>query len=562
MEIKESEGCLHFSGKGVEVLRLKSDIAARIGSDLVQTRGRDRFSIPLESLSLVSDLLPYIEASQSLINRIQHNDSLHKEASKIAEDILKNEDEGNPIPPWKSVLDHYQSVAVNIMTLKGLKGLCLFDEQGAGKTVMALATFDSVKESEEIDAMMVACPKSMMKEWAAEVQRFLPGKYKVTIVEGDAMERYKLTLTSFDVLIINYESVPRLLIALASIAGSRRTLLVVDESYYIKNPRAIRSTAIRSLRRKCIRGIVLCGTPAPNNATDLVHQFNVADDGYTYAGYEPSGDLIKDRPKIVEAMETRGLYLRRLKRQILPNLPEKQFEIIAVPLTGRQAELYKEARDSLVLWLKGMDNKIFQKNLSGYYAKRHTLLQICVCPIAIDTLFDEMPSKLFALDDLFNDLITKKNRKVVLWSFYRRSLDDAYNRYKHFGLVRVDGSTAGPARRDAIERFQKDNTVNIFLGNPAAIGAGVTLHAAAEAVYLSYPSQAAHYLQSLDRIHRRGQKASEVRYHLLVCRNTIEEGEVSRLRKKEIEQHNILGDDVVWPSSIDEALADLIGDSE
>ena len=97
----------------------------------------------------------------------------------------------------------------------------------------------------------------------------------------------------------------------------------------------------------------------------------------------------------------------------------------------------------------------------------------------------------------------------------------------------------------------------LFVGNPAAAGSGITLHAAYDAVYLSYSSQAAHYLQSLDRIHRRGQVSDEVNYHILVCKNTIEETEIVRLRGKEVRQHGLLGDQVIFPSTLDEALAEL-----
>ena len=97
----------------------------------------------------------------------------------------------------------------------------------------------------------------------------------------------------------------------------------------------------------------------------------------------------------------------------------------------------------------------------------------------------------------------------------------------------------------------------LFIGNPSAAGAGITLHSSYDAVYVSYSNQAAHYLQSLDRIHRRGQKAKIVNYYLLICEGTIEENEIARLRSKELQQHSLLGDHIVWPSSLDEAISEL-----
>ncbi len=445
------------------------------------------------------------------------------------------------------------------MTLPGLKGVCIFDEQGSGKTVMALAAFDVLKHGEEVDQMIIVCPKSMMTEWPKDIGTFLNGKYRCALVEGDTEERRQRALDPVDILIVNYDAIPQLSVALQGAAGRCRTVLVVDESYYVKNPDAIRSGAVRDLRRRCVRSFVLCGTPAPNTAADVIHQFDVADDGFTFGGFRSSGDADRDKPKITEAIQSRGLYVRRLKSKVLPDLPEKSFVVVAVDLVGRQAELYQQAREELVLWLRTMDNQTFQRNLTDYFARRQILLQICSCPSEVDRMYTEEPAKLLALDELLERLVAREGRKVVLWSYYRKSIEDAAARYGKYGLVRIDGSTSRNDRTVAVSRFQGDPTIKIFLGNPAAAGAGITLHAAADAVYISYPSQAAHFLQSIDRIHRRGQTAPETYYHLFICRGTIEEGEVTRLRRKEIEQHDLLGDEIPWPSSIDNALAELVG---
>lgn len=97
------------------------------------------------------------------------------------------------------------------------------------------------------------------------------------------------------------------------------------------------------------------------------------------------------------------------------------------------------------------------------------------------------------------------------------------------------------ARRDAVRRFQDDDTTMVFVGNPAAAGAGLTLHRSRVAVYESLGTQAAHFLQSLDRIHRRGQ-TREVEYVTLLCRGTLEEAEYVRLLDKADRQADLLGD--------------------
>ncbi len=91
--------------------------------------------------------------------------------------------------------------------------------------------------------------------------------------------------------------------------------------------------------------------------------------------------------------------------------------------------------------------------------------------------YGQTPAKIEALDGLLHDLVEVAGEKVVLWSFYRASLDRLAARYAHLGLVRVDGSVTDSAqRREAVRSFQEDPGTRVFLGNPAAAGAGLTLH--------------------------------------------------------------------------------------
>ena len=126
----------------------------------------------------------------------------------------------------------------------------------------------------------------------------------------------------------------------------------------------------------------------------------------------------------------------------------------------------------------------------------------------------------------------------------------------------IYGATSTEDRKQAVESFQTDPEKLLLIANPAACGAGITLHAAYDAIYFSYTNQAANYLQSLDRIHRRGQTSSVVNYYLFVCRGTIEESVVERLKDRENQQHELLADKVEdWPTSLEAALSEL-GKSE
>ena len=554
MNVRVEKDKIYIECTGLELLKLRTHLAKRIGSQLIL--GKDFIAFSLSALPIVSDLIGGAHKDgevENALERFKRHEAARIRALEIVELNEQTALSGN----WNNILEPAQASAVGAMTVSGLLGLCLFDEQGSGKTVMTIAAFDELKGLGEIDAMIVVCPKSMVSEWPKDIKRFLASECRVEIAEGSQRQKYEIAQRKFDVLVTNYESIEPMLLNLLASASTKRYLLVVDESYYLKNGESYRSEAVNKLRSKCRKCFVLCGTPAPNSAYDLVNQFDLADLGYTFGGFKKSNNSGTDWDKIATLVDTKGVLIRRLKPDILKHVPEKNFHVMCVEMEGKQALMYEKAKSALALELRSLNNESFKRSLLTYFQKRAVLLQICSCPNSIDPTLSEVSVKYKALDDLLDKLISQ-GRKVVLWSFYRKSLDEIMARYLRYHPVRVDGSvTSNVARRDAVRSFQEDPATMLFVGNPAAAGAGITLHAAYDAVYVSYSNQAAHYLQSLDRIHRRGQVADEVNYYLLIYKDTIEETEVVRLGGKEVRQHNLLGDHITWPTSLDDALGEL-----
>lgn len=554
MKARIENDLVRINVSGIELLKLKAQISQRLGYLLIS--GKDFVSFPVSSLPLVEDLINIGEADELVKNALRKF-KVHEAAREKVLEILANPDQISLSEKWREILEPAQATAVEAMTVSDLLGLCLFDEQGSGKTIMTIAAFDILRDLDEVDAMLVVCPKSMVGEWPKDIKRFLDTKYSIVVADGDRRLKYEAGLSEFDVLVTNYEGVETMLISLKARASTHRYLLVVDESYYLKNSESLRSETAVQLRSVCQRCFVLCGTPAPNSAHDLINQFDLADLGYTFGGFKKSNEPNKDWDRISSLIETKGLFIRRLKPEILQHVPDKNFHVIRVELKGKQALMYDKARADLELELRSLNNQTFKKKLATYFQRRAALLQICSCPGAIDPTISDVPVKYEALDVLLNKMISE-GRKVVLWTFYKKSLDELQERYLKYNPVRIDGSvTSSLSRREAVRAFQEDASTMLFIGNPAAAGAGITLHAAYDAVYVSYSNQAAHYLQSLDRIHRRGQVADEVNYYLLVCKDTIEETEIIRLRGKELQQHDLLSDHIPWPTSLDDALGEL-----
>lgn len=443
-----------------------------------------------------------------------------------------------------SILDPHQRIAVAAMSDPLIDGLCLFDEQGSGKTVMTIHAFDKLASSGMEDKLLIFAPKNMLPTWKSDFEKFMGGKYKVQVVSGDKASKLSALFEPADVYVTNFETGDSMEDSLRAllVRNLGKVILVVDESFFVKNPAAVRSSSIRRLRNLCERCWMLCGTPAPNAAIDVVHQFDIADCGVTFSSVTLPKDKTAQRNTIQAVVENRGLYLRRLKRDILPNLPIKSFERVSVEMEPIQRGLYEETLYGLLADVVGADERGFRDLFGSFLARRMALLQIASNPKLVFPDYDRVPPKQAALARLLHELITVRGEKVVLWSYFRNTLNELDETFAGFGSVRLDGSiTDLDARATAVQRFQEDPKTMLFIANPAAAGAGITLTTSRIAVYESFPTQAAHFLQSVDRIHRRGQ-TREAHYYFLLSTDSIDEIEYQRLLEKDRLGFQLFGD--------------------
>ena len=553
MTVRVDQDTIILSCKGAEFIRAQSILVSALGRKCKVERGE--LKVPLVCAEVVIDKFPNIKCPEIL--SLKSALAAHGTAVANASVEFKNAQTNRISSNWQNVLDIPQQYAVNAMVHPGLFGACLFDEQGTGKTVMAIATFDTLVDADEVDRLVVVSPKSMLGGWKKDVENFLKDKYTVGIVEGSLAQKRSVVDSCADILVINYEGINNVLVLLKALGKKSRLMLVMDESYYAKNPGAVRSVHLQELRPYCARGYVLCGTPAPRSPYDLINQVNLADNGYAFSSFSKGPSEDSDREIIKQLVAERAIVIRRLKQDVIKDVPGKEFKIIRVQLTEQQRSMYEKARDELLVELKTLDNRLFRKWLTTYFQRRATLLEICATPKMVDPLYIKPSAKLIKLKELVNELVSK-GRKTLIWTCYRTSVEEICSTLSEYNPQVIDGTiSSGEERARIVSDFQTNPNCMVLVANPAAAGAGITLHASHDAIYYSYTNQAAHYLQSLDRIHRRGQKARVVNYYMLICENTIEENEVRRLRQRELAQHDLLGDAVPWPESLDQALAEL-----
>ncbi len=492
-----------------------------------------------EAQLFVYNRLRVKQVHSKLFNEV---DKLRAGGRDIAESYLTNN-------KGLDVLDNHQWVNVAAMTLPEGYGLCIFDEQGAGKTVTLIFAFDVLVARDQVDFVLIVAPKSMIPEWPNDFRKFRGDLYKVKIISGTRQQKKTAIGSDADVLVTNFETVVSMEEELQTLLHhyNQRAVLVVDESFYVKSLDAKRTRAVRRLREWCGRAFVLCGTPAPNEPQDLIQQFNIVDFGLTFANVSVPEDRQAALSIIQQTIEKQGLFIRHLKSEVLPDLPAKKFHRVLLTLEPEQRRLYAAALEDLILDLQATDDNTFLRHLGSFLARRSALLQICSNPVSLAKGYTEVPAKLRALDSLLEDIIVRKGEKVILWSFYTASINALVTRYSRFNPVRYDGTVSDvAARREGVRKFQEDNKTMLFVANPAAAGAGLTLHKARFAIYESMSNQAAHYLQSLDRIHRRGQ-TRDAEYLILLCKKTIEVEEYERLIRKERDAQALLADRVKEP---------------
>ncbi|MBS0418666.1 MAG: DEAD/DEAH box helicase [Proteobacteria bacterium] len=399
----------------------------------------------------------------------------------------------------------------------------LFDEQGLGKSKQLIDAVSAEVANATLGGALIVCPNGLKTKWAEEVERFSTLPYAV-FGSGRKARRVAFRSLRAAFYIINYEAVHAELASLRQLLRFKPMALVLDESHRIKTPDSKVTRAVLQLRTEAHRRYILTGTPVANKPEDVWSQAFFLDDGValgttfeefqrrfcTGGGYQSVDEM---RERIMH------LALRRTKEGSL-ELPPKQFHRVSVELSGRQRALYEQMRDELAVWVRSLSGEDVQKHGELIFTRILRLAQIASNPGLIDAGYDEVPTKLAALDDLLEAYTTE--RKVIVWSSFVGNIQAVAARYPHLKPVRIYGEQDSAARDHAVRTFRGDPSVRLLVANPAAAREGLTLTEANVAIYLDRTFNLVDYLQSQDRIHRISQ-TRECDIVLLLAAQTVDE---------------------------------------
>jgi len=403
-------------------------------------------------------------------------------------------------------LEH-QKVAIEEL-LKNKKYI-LADDMGLGKTTSTIIA------SLEMGAkkILIICPASLKINWQREFQLY--SEKTSYVCEGkNYSEESDIVIMNYDIIKNFHDSKDR---KNSIIMKSNFDLVIIDEAHYIQNVQAQRTKLINDLVRDIDRLWLLTGTPMtsrPINYFNLLSLVDspVAKNWMAYVVRYCSGYQFRVGPRKVwnvmgasnlEELRDRtgATVLRRLKEDVL-DLPEK---IITPVYLRLRSKLYEEVMGDYYNWYE--KNPEESKNLSIQFTKLTQVRQV---------IAEEKTQHTIELAEN----IVEQGKKVIIFCNFTKSLEIIVN---HFGksAVRLDGSMSKIQRQDAVDRFQEDDNVKVFVGNIKAAAVGITL-TAAEAVIMNdlsfLPSDMA---QAEDRAYRYGQKNNVLVYYPLF-ENTLE----------------------------------------
>ena len=451
---------------------------------------------------------------------------------------------------WLKVLDNYKF------------GGILADDMGLGKTIQILSIIldynkncdmqdDFIEGQENIvlskkRTSLVIAPSSLTLNWKKEANRFAEN-LKVLVVRGNLQERKELikSIPDFDLVITSYDLLKRDIDLYKDLDYDFR-FIIADEAQYLKNSNTQNAKAIKEL--KADTRYALTGTPIENSLAELWSIFDFIMPGYLYsykkfkAMYEipivkeENGNSLEKLRTLIEPF-----VLRRTKKEVLTELPEKEVTVLESEMDEEQQEVYlsylanvKEDVANLI------QESGYGKNQMKVLAALTRLRQICCHPSLFIKDYKGESSKLEQCMEIVEEAVNG-GHKILLFSSYTSMLGIIEEQLKQKGIkyFKLVGSTKVDERISLVDEFNSNSEIKVFLISLKAGGTGLNLTGADMVIHYDPWWNLSTENQATDRAYRIGQK-NNVQVYKLITKNSIEEKIYELQRKKETLIDNVL----------------------
>lgn len=416
-------------------------------------------------------------------------------------------------------LYNFQKKGVNFIEQKDGNAL-IADQMGLGKTVQALSWLRLHPEKKPV---LIVVPASLKLNWERETKIWLKNS-SIQILSGKTPYEIKK-----DIVIINYDIIKDWQEVLRE-HGFK--VIILDESHFIKNNQAQRTQAVKKIGKHIPHVIGLTGTPIENRPIEIYNIINLIDRSifpswfkyvrkYCAAHHDRFGLNVKGASNTAKLHKilSKSCMLRRKKQDVLRELPDKIRTFLPVDISNRKD--YQFAESNFIAFLRETKGKQAARKASNAetLAKIETLKQVAV------------KGKMKMVKDWIKDMIDS-NGKLVVFCHHKFVIEQLMREFATIS-VKVDGSVTGENRQKAIDAFQNEPSVKLFIGNMKAAGVGITLTAASNVAFLELGWSNSTHQQASDRLHRIGQK-DVVNEYYLIAPNTIEDKIAALIDQKRV----------------------------
>ena len=505
------------------------------GLDLQYKENEDIIQIPVNRALYLDKLLA--QNSQVDVTKNKEYEDIIEESKNVEERIDVPEE-------LKEVLRDYQKVGnawLSLLDKYGFGGI-LADDMGLGKTIQILSVLITTKNEEKTkQASLVVAPSSLTLNWKNEAEKFAKD-LNILIINGLSDERIKKinSIKNYDLVITSYDLLKRDIEEYEKLDYTFR-YIIADEAQYIKNNNTQNSKAIKKVKAKT--KYALTGTPMENSLSELWSIFDYVMPGYlfTYKKFKKNYEIPITRENDTEVLNKLKMIiepfiLRRTKKEVLKELPDKTTIVLNNEMTEEQEKIYlsylAEARDELH---NEIEDKGFEQSRIKILALLTRLRQICCHPSLFISNYKEDSGKLNQCIELIKDGI-QSGHKILLFSGYTSMFEIIESELKKEGIsyLKLTGKTNVKDRFELIEQFNTDENIKLFLISLKAGGTGINLTSADMVIHYDPWWNLSVENQATDRTHRIGQ-TKKVQVYKLITKNSIEEKIYDlQQRKKEL----------------------------
>ncbi len=482
----------------------------------------------------------------------------------LVRNIKAMEDSEYEVPAClKSVLREYQKTGyrwLRSLNAYGFGGI-LADDMGLGKTVQVIALLLSIKEEKGKISSIIVCPASLVFNWEREIKRFAPD-LDVAVISGSATVRSQAIddYENKDVLVTSYDLLKR---DIEAYSKKKFDVQIIDEAQYIKNPVTQAAKAVKEIT--ATTKFALTGTPIENRLSELWSIFDYLMPGMLFSYTRFKNDIeipivSCDDPVALTMLHRiiSPFILRRLKKDVLKDLPEKLEDVIYAKMEEEQERLYV----ANVMQLKdSIDNKSdseFRKDKIQILSQLTRLRQICCDPSLFYDDYNSGSAKLDVCMDLIENGVDS-GHKILLFSQFTSMLDIVAKRLESSDIsyYMLTGQTTKAKRQQLVENFNENDT-SVFLISLKAGGTGLNLTSADIVIHYDPWWNIAAQNQATDRAHRIGQK-NVVTVYKLIAKDSIEE-KIMQLQemKKDLADSIISGEEIASGKLNREDLLELL----